>query len=186
MSPRRQRLITLVLMGVAGVGKSSVMAELAARLGWPTLEGDSLHPLANVAKMTAGNPLSDAERLPWLRAVAAWIGEQEAHRTSSIVTCSALRRSYRDLLRRGHPSVWFIHLVAPIDVLETRIERRRGHYMPASMLASQVATLEPLERGEPGSTIDAIPAPDGVAEQVIEALRLEPALVSRGVEAARP
>jgi gluconokinase len=160
-------------MGVAGVGKSSLMAALSERLGWPTLEGDSLHPPENVAKMAAGVPLTDADRLPWLAAIARWIGEREAERSSSIVTCSALRRSYRELLRRGHPSVWFVHLVAPRETLEARIGGREGHYMPASMLASQLATLEPLERGEPGSTIDATPEQSTVADQIIEALRLD-------------
>jgi gluconokinase len=172
MTPRRQRLTTIVLMGVSGVGKSSVMAALERRLGWPTLEGDDVHPPENVAKMAAGVALTDADRLPWLRAVSAWIGEREAGRSSSIVTCSALRRSYRDLLRRGHPSVWFVHLVVPVEVLEQRIGGRQGHYMPASLLASQLATLEPLERGEPGSTLDATAAPDAVAERIVEALRL--------------
>src|SRR4051794_36842348 len=100
-------------MGVSGVGKSTVMAALADRLGWPTLEGDALHPPANVAKMAAGEPLSDADREPWLDLIAAWIGDREREGTSSIVTCSALRRAYRDRLRRGHPSVWVVHLVAP-------------------------------------------------------------------------
>ena len=172
MAPRRQRFTTIVLMGVAGAGKSTVMAELAARLGWLTLEGDTLHSAANVAKMAAGIALTDADRLPWLEAVAAWIGEREAERVSSIITCSALRRSYRDLLRRGHVSVWFVQLVAPVEVLEARIHARRGHYMPASMLDSQLATLEPLERGEPGWAVDASPAPDVIAERIIDALRL--------------
>src|SRR4051812_24251096 len=107
MSPRRQRVTTLVLMGVSGVGKSTVMAGLGHRLGWPTLEGDALHPRANVEKMAAGIPLTDADRRPWLRAIAAWIGGRERERASSLVTCSALRCAFRDELRRGHPSVWF-------------------------------------------------------------------------------
>jgi gluconokinase len=172
MAPRRQRFTTIVLIGVAGAGKSTVMAELESRLGWPTLEGDSLHSPGNIAKMAAGIPLTDADRLPWLGAVARWIGEREAERASSIVTCSALRRSYRDLLRRGHPSVWFVQLVAPVEILEARIQGRQGHYMPASMLASQLATLEPLERGEPGWAVDASPPADVVADQIIAALRL--------------
>ena len=172
MSPRRQRLTTIVLMGVAGVGKSSVMAALAERLGWPALEGDSLHPPSNVAKMAAGMPLTDADRLPWLEAVARWIGEREAERVSSIVTCSALRRSYRELVRRGHPSVWFVHLTAPVAVLEVRIGAREDHYMPPSMLASQLETLEPLQPDEPGSTVDARPRPNVVADRIVAALRL--------------
>src|SRR5512133_831250 len=142
--PRRQRMTSLVVMGVAGSGKSSLMAALVERLAWPALEGDTLHSPANVSKMAAGIALTDDDRQPWLEAIAAWIGAREAARESSIVTCSALRRDYRDLLRRGHPWVWFVHLVAPADVLDARLERRVGHYMPASMLASQLATLEPL------------------------------------------
>ena len=172
MSPRRQRLTTIVLMGVAGSGKSRVMATLEEQLGWPALEGDDLHPPENVAKMAAGTPLTDADRLPWLRAISEWIGEREAERSSSIVACSALRRAYRDLLRRGHPSVWFVLLAAPVEVLEQRIRTRRGHYMPASLLASQLETLEPLERGEPGWAVDATPPPDVIAARIIEALRL--------------
>ena len=172
MSPRRQRVITVVLMGVAGVGKSSVMEALAKRLSWPTLEGDSLHPPGNVAKMAAGTPLTDDDRAPWLEAVARWIGDRERERSSSIVTCSALRRPYRDVLRRGHPSVWFVHLIAPVAELEARIGKRKGHFMPSSMLASQLATLEPLGRDEPGSTVDATPAPAVIAAQIIAALRL--------------
>ena len=172
MSPRRQRLITIVLMGVAGVGKSSAMAALQRRLDWPALEGDTLHPAENVAKMAAGIPLTDADRRPWLEALSRWIGEREAERVSSIVTCSALRRTYRDVLRRGHPSIWFIHLVAPGQVLEERIGARRGHYMPASLLPSQLATLEPLERDEPGSAVDATQSPEAVAEGIVDLLRL--------------
>ena len=164
--------MTIVLMGVAGAGKSSVMSALERRLGWPTLEGDALHPPANVARMAAGIPLTDEDRVPWLESIGRWIGEQEAARRSSILTCSALRRQYRDLLRRGHPSVWFVHLVAPPVIIDERIERREGHYMPASLLASQLATLEPLERGEPGSSVDATPPPDVVADRIIELLRL--------------
>jgi gluconokinase len=172
MSPRRRRVTTLVLMGVAGSGKSSVMAELRDRLGWPTLEGDELHPPANVRKMAAGTPLTDRDRAPWLRRIARWIGEREREGVSSLVTCSALRRDYRDLLRDGHASVWFVHLDAPPRVLEARMERRTGHFMPASMLASQLATLEPLGRDEPGWTIDASAPIEAAAQVIVERLSL--------------
>ena len=173
MSPRRQRLTSLVLMGVAGSGKSSVMAALEARLGWPALEGDSLHPPSNVAKMAAGVPLTDADRAPWLDAIGRWIDEREAKRRSALVTCSALRRSYRDRLREGHPSVWFVHLAATPDVLAARMAQREGHFMPVSLLASQLATLEPLTPDEPGTTIEAIGSPDEIATRIVESLRLE-------------
>ena len=172
--PRRQRLTSLVLMGVAGSGKSSVMAALETRLAWPSLEGDTIHPPANVAKMAAGVPLTDGDRLPWLRAVAAWIGERDAERRSSLTTCSALRRSYRDLLRRGHPWVWFVHLDAPEDVLRERLGGRAGHFMPSSLLDSQLQALEPLQADEPGTTLPSLAPPKELADRIIEQLRLEP------------
>jgi len=162
VSPRRQRLTGLILMGVAGSGKSSVMAALVARLGWPALEGDLLHPPANVAKMAAGIPLTDADRGPWLAAIGRWIDEREAARASSLVTCSALRRSYRDTLRRGRPSVWFVHLTAPRDVLAARMTHREGHFMPASLLDSQLATLEDLQPDELGLAVEATETPDDI------------------------
>ena len=177
--PRRQRLTSLVVMGVAGAGKSSLMGALAARLTWPTLEGDALHPPPNVAKMAAGIPLTDEDRQPWLEAIAAWIGERERARESSIATCSALRRAYRDTLRRGHPWVWFVHLVAPGEVLEQRLEDRVGHYMPGSLLGSQLATLEPLAPDEPGTTVATLSPPEELAEALIDQLRLEPARPTR-------
>jgi gluconokinase len=161
-------------MGVAGVGKSSVMSALADRLGWPTAEGDALHPASNIEKMAAGIRLTDDDRAPWLERIASWIGEREAERSSSIVTCSALRRAYRDELRRGHPSVWFVHLVAPKAVIATRMEHRRGHFMPPTMLASQLETLEPLEPDEPGWAVDALAPPGEIAERIITALGLDP------------
>ena len=170
--PRRQRLTSLVLMGVAGSGKSSVMAALEARLGWPTLEGDALHSPGNVAKMAGGIALSDDDRAPWLRRIGDWITEQEMARRSSIVTCSALKRQYRDLLREGRPWIWFVHLVAPRIVLEDRLRSRHGHFMPASMLASQLDALEPLAPDEPGMQVETLDTPAATAERIIDALRL--------------
>lgn len=157
-------------MGVSGCGKSTVMAELVARLGWPAAEGDDFHPAANVAKMHAGHALTEADRRPWLEALATWIGEREQAAQDALATCSALRRAYRDLLRVGHPSVWFAHLVVPEAVLAARLARRTGHYMPASLLPSQLDTLEPLEPDEPGAEIDADAAPAEVAAAVLRAL----------------
>jgi gluconokinase len=157
-------------MGVSGSGKSTVAAALVERLGWDFAEGDDLHPPENVAKMAAGHPLDDDDRWPWLRRLAAWIGEHEQAGRSDIVTCSALRRSYRDLLRDGHPSVWFAHVTVPPDVLRERLEKRTGHYMPASLLESQLATLEPLQDDEPGITVSGAAPPDEVADDVLAAL----------------
>ncbi|HET9853314.1 MAG TPA: gluconokinase [Candidatus Limnocylindrales bacterium] len=161
-------------MGVSASGKSTVMAALASRLGWPTLEGDAIHPPGNVAKMAAGVPLTDEDRRPWLEAISAWIGERERARESSIVACSALRRPYRELLRRGHPSVWFVSLDVPRAVLESRMATRAGHFMPASLLDSQLEALEPLATAEPGTTIAAVDPPGELADRIIETLRLEP------------
>ncbi len=161
---------TVVIMGVTGTGKTTVMEALAARLGWPTAEGDAFHSLANVEKMRAGQPLTDADRWPWLESIATWIGERERAGESGLVTCSALRRVYRDLLRRDHPSVWFAHLVAPEPVLAERMEQRRGHYMPVSLLASQLDTLEPLGPDEPGLVVPTDRPVAGLAEEIAEAL----------------
>jgi gluconokinase len=146
---------TIVVMGVSGSGKSTVMHALAERVGWPCAEADDFHSPANVQKMRLGHPLTDEDRWPWLAAIAGWIGEQEMAGRDAIVTCSALKRAYRDVLRAGHPSVWFAHVAPPRQVLEERLRRRKGHYMPPSLLASQMATLEPLQPDEPGATITA-------------------------------
>lgn len=163
---------TLVVMGVSGVGKTSVAGELVARTGWVFAEGDDFHSEANRKKMAAGIPLDDDDRWPWLATVAAWIGEQEADGRSAVVTCSALRRVYRDVLRDGHPSVRFVHLLAPAELIEQRITARRGHYMPPSLLGSQLATLEPLDPDEPGVGVDTSGDASAVAERALALLAL--------------
>jgi len=156
---------SIVVMGVSGSGKTSAAQELTRQLGWVYIEGDDLHPEANVAKMAAGIPLDDEDRWPWLREIAAVIGEHEAAGTSVVLTCSALKRAYRDLLRDGHPSVWFAHVDVSREVLAERLAQRKGHFMPPSLLDSQLATLERLGEDEPGDVIagDA-PLPETVAE----------------------
>lgn len=161
---------TLVVMGVSGAGKTTLARALAARLGWEYDEGDDLHPPANVAKMRAGQPLDDADRWPWLRAVAARIGAREAAACSSVVTCSALRRRYRDVLREGHPSVRFVHVTVAPALLEARLDRRTGHYMPPSLLASQLATLEPLGPDEPGVVVGGDRPLEQVVDEVLDRL----------------
>jgi gluconokinase len=162
--------VTLVVMGVSGVGKTSVAAALVARTGWVFAEGDDFHPEANRAKMTSGHPLDDADRWPWLRRIATWIGEQEAAGRSAVVTCSALRRAYRDLLCDGHPSVRFVHLLAPPELIKQRVDDRRGHFMPPSLLTSQLATLEPLHPDEPGIAVETTSDPAGVADMALRRL----------------
>jgi gluconokinase len=164
---------SIVVMGVSGSGKTSAAQELTRQLGWVFIEGDDLHPEANVAKMAAGIPLDDEDRWPWLREVAAVIGEHEAAGTSVVLTCSALKRAYRDLLRDGHPSVWFAHVDVSREVLAERLAQRKGHFMPPSLLDSQLATLERLGEDEPGDVIagDA-PLPETVAE-LLEDLKRE-------------
>ncbi|CCH86882.1 gluconokinase [Modestobacter italicus] len=157
---------SIVVMGVSGSGKTSAARELTRQLGWEYIEGDDLHPEANVAKMAAGHPLDDEDRWPWLRRIAEVIGEHEAAGTSLVLTCSALKRSYRDLLRDGHPSVWFAHMQVSQQVLADRLAQRTGHYMPPSLLDSQLATLEPLAEDEPGDVI----AGDGPLDQSIAEL----------------
>ena len=153
-SPSIPATTTIVVMGVSGSGKTSAAQEITRQLGWAYIEGDDLHPEANVAKMASGIPLDDEDRWPWLRRVAEVIGEHETAGTSLVITCSALKRVYRDLLRDGHPSVWFAHVHVDRDVLAQRLAARQGHFMPPSLLDSQLATLEPLGDDEPGAVID--------------------------------
>jgi gluconokinase len=162
--------LCLVVMGVSGVGKTSVARALVARTGWVFQEGDDLHPEANRAKMAAGHPLDDDDRWPWLRRIADWIGDREAAGEGAVVTCSALKRSYRDLLRDGHPAVRFVHLLADEDVLESRVSHRHHAYMPGSLLRSQLDTLQPLAPDEPGVRVATDGDPDAVADRALRAL----------------
>jgi gluconokinase len=165
------RTTTVVVMGVSGSGKSTVMGVLAHDLGWATAEADEFHSPANVEKMRSGTPLTDADRQPWLEAIASWVGRRERAHENAVVTCSALKREYRDLLRRGHPSVWFAHLVVPSTEIEDRLALRRGHYMPASLLNSQLEALEPLEEDEPGAVIAASRPTGEIAAEILEQLK---------------
>ncbi|RZT86162.1 gluconokinase [Pseudonocardia sediminis] len=159
---------TLIVMGVSGVGKTTVATALADRTGWPYTEGDDLHPEANRAKMAAGHPLDDDDRWPWLQKIADWIGEQERAGRSTVITCSALRRRYRDLLRDGHPSVHFVHLAADEQVLRDRVQSRHHEYMPATLLDSQLADLEPPADDEPAITVDASAPVEEIVTAVLD------------------
>jgi gluconokinase len=164
---------TIVLMGVAGTGKSSVAAALQRSLGWPVAEGDDFHPASNVAKMRGGVALGDEDRWPWLATIASWIGAQESAARDCIVTCSALKVAYREALREGHPSVWFVHLTAPPDLIASRLDQRVGHFMPASLLASQLEQLEPLRADEPGVDVATAGSPDATAAAIETLLRAD-------------
>ena len=136
------RPLYLVVMGVAGCGKSTVAALLAARLGWPMIEGDHFHSAANIEKMGMGIPLDDADREPWLRRIAAAIEAWRAAGTPGVITCSALRRRYRETIAAGKEDVWFVYLRGSRAVIAARLALRQGHFMPASLLDSQFETLE--------------------------------------------
>jgi gluconokinase len=153
----------VIVMGVSGVGKSTVAKGLSTLLGWTYAEGDAFHSAANVEKMASGHALTDEDRWPWLRAIGAWLDGQIAEGLPSVVTCSALRRAYRDLLRDGRPGVLFLHLEAAEGLVADRMSHRADHYMPASLLQSQYDVLEPLGSDEPGVRISV----EGTASEVL-------------------
>jgi gluconokinase len=141
----------IVVMGVSGSGKSTVGSALAQRLRVPFVDADTLHPPANIAKMTVGEPLDDADRYPWLEHVGEWLA---GHQTGGVASCSALKRKYRDQLRAHCPRVEFLHLGGSPALIGARLVARFGHFMPAALLRSQFETLEPLGPDEPGVTVD--------------------------------
>jgi gluconokinase len=165
--------VVLVVMGVSGAGKSTIAALLAERLGWSFEEGDSLHPPANVDKMAAGIPLTDDDRWPWLAKIADWIDGRLDTGKNGIITCSALKRSYRNVLNRRGSGVEFVYLAVDRDELEERVEHRPGHFMPPSLLDSQLATLEPPAPPEPAIQVDAGPDAQLVVDRVMRELGLK-------------
>lgn len=156
----------VVVMGVSGCGKSTVGAALARRLGVPFVDGDDLHPPANIAKMSAGRPLDDGDRAPWLAAIGAWLAGHRA--TSGVVSSSALKRAYRDALRLHAPGVRFLHLHGTPEVIAARQATRPGHFMPASLLASQFATLEELGPDEQGLVLDVTRPVESIVEEYVD------------------
>ncbi len=167
LSVENQQPPVIVVMGVSGVGKTTVARLLAHRLGLPYAEADDFHPAANIAKMSAGIPLDDQDREPWLRALGAWLGERAGAGTGGVVTCSALKRSYRDILRDACPEAYFLHLTGSHDLVGDRIAHRTGHFMPPSLLDSQYATLEPLQADESGTVLDVDADPDTLVERAV-------------------
>ena len=149
----------VVLMGVTGAGKTTVGHQLAAALGWTFVEGDALHPPANIAKMHRGEPLDDADRAPWLGAIRQRIDELVASAQSAVIACSALKRAYREVLARDRPEVTFVYLKASAALIAERLRHRAGHFMPPALLQSQLDTLEEptdditVDSGPPPATI---------------------------------
>ena len=160
----------LVVMGVTATGKTTVGRALAEAIGGVFVEGDTFHPPANIEKMSAGIPLDDDDRRPWLRALAHEIARVDAAGELSVTACSALRRPYRDWLREGHAGLFFVHLDSTFEVLLDRM-KRRTHFMPPSLLQSQLDTLEPLEPDEAGAVIDDNQTVDAVFADALAAVR---------------
>jgi gluconokinase len=162
----------VVVMGVSGSGKTTVAHGIAAATGLLFAEADDFHSRASVDKMSAGIPLHDDDRWPWLHDLAAWMAERAAEGRSTVIACSALRRAYRDVLAAGPPTLDFVHLDGNVEVIRDRMSSRAGHYMPASLLDSQVATLEPLQPDESGIELDVSLPPDELVAQAVRGLDL--------------
>ncbi len=162
MAPR-----VLLLMGVSGSGKTTIGALLAGRLGWPYADADAFHSEANVAKMAAGHPLTDEDRWPWLQAIGAWIDGQLARGERGVVTCSALKRGYRDVLRR--PGVQVVYLSAPRELIAQRMAARQGHFFKPALLDSQLADLEEPAPDEGATTVSIDGTPAEIVAEIVAA-----------------
>ena len=158
----------IVVMGVTGCGKSTVGVALAERLKVPFGDADDFHSPENVARMAAGTPLTDADRVPWLHAIGAWLAAQSG---GAVASCSALKRSYRDVLRESAPDVAFVHLHGDRETVRRRVSGRAGHFMPSSLVDSQFAALEPLGADERGVVLDLDTPVDDLVEAAVQALR---------------
>jgi gluconokinase len=175
ISPPIAQPVVLVVMGVSGCGKTTVAALLAGRLGWPFEEGDALHPPANIEKMKAGHPLDDNDRAPWLEKVADWVGQRLDAGGSGLITCSALKHSYRDTIDRRGSGVVFVYLHGSYETIAARLAVRHGHFMPTKLLDSQFADLQEPGADEPAIRVDVGPAPSQIAETIIAMLGLKEA-----------
>ncbi len=164
--------VVLVLMGVSGCGKTTVAQILAERLHWAFEEGDALHPPANVAKMAAGHPLDDADRAPWLAKVADWVDARLDAGECGVVTCSSLKRRYRELIDRRGSRVEFVYLHGSRELIASRLSHRTGHFMPSSLLDSQFATLEEPGPDEPAIRVEIGEPPEAIADDIMKALGL--------------
>ena len=162
----------VVLAGTSGIGKTTIGNVLAARLGWAFEDSDALHSPAQIAKMRSGQPLTDADRWPWLETVAAWMDQRIAAGESAVVACSALKRSYREYLYRGRPAVRIVLLVADPETLTARLTARRGHFFPARLLQSQLADLQMPDDAERTYVVLAVRSPAEATDEIIRRLSL--------------
>jgi gluconokinase len=160
----------VIVAGVSGSGKTTVGALLAGRLGWRFADADDFHPAANVAKMRAGVPLTDEDRWPWLRTIAAWMDQRIAGNDPAVITCSALKRSYRDLLLDGRPRARMVFLAPDRDELTRRLAARHGHFFPGQLLGSQFADLEPPQPDERVLTVVPTADPEATAASIVAVL----------------
>lgn len=172
MELKSGRRTCVVVMGPSGVGKTTTATGLADRLGWHFAEADAFHPKANIDKMSAGIPLDDADRAPWLARIRDWLSERARAGEDTVITCSALKRDYRDVLRAAEPRVRFVELVITQEIVGERMARREGHYMPPSLLGSQFATLEPLRPDEDGVRLPVEGDAADVVQSALDALDL--------------
>lgn len=159
-------------MGPSGTGKTTTARLLSQRLGWKFAEADEFHPKPNIDKMSAGIPLDDADRAPWLRLIRDWISDEAGMGENTVITCSALKRRYRDVLRGAEARVRFVELEAGPELVAARLAERKGHYMPASLLASQFADFEPLAPDEDGVRVSIDKTPEAVATDALGQLEL--------------
>ena len=163
----------VLLMGVSGCGKSTIGARLSRCLGWPFRDADSFHPAANVDKMSRGQPLTDEDRWPWLDAIGTWMDDQRRHGCSAIVSCSALKRVYRQRLFDGRPQVRLVYLQGSKSLIADRMQGRRNHFMPPALLDSQFAALEEPARDERALVVNIAMIPKRVVDTIVGGLRLD-------------
>ncbi len=160
----------LIVMGVSGSGKSTIADKLAGRIGWRSVDGDKFHPASNVAKMSAGHPLTDEDRWPWLKAIASEIDRTCKAGERAVIACSALKRSYRKVLVHGRSDVRIVYLDGSREVIAERLANRKGHFMPAGLLDSQFKTLEPPDRAENPVTVSIDASPDAIVDDIMRQL----------------
>jgi carbohydrate kinase (thermoresistant glucokinase family) len=173
-NPSADRFAVLVIMGVSGCGKTTIAELLSRELGWAYRDGDEFHPKSNVEKMHSGTPLTDDDRWPWLEAIAAWIDERRNAGEHGIVTCSALKKSYREILIGERKDVGLIYLKGTEDLIAQRLSKRKDHFMPKGLLRSQFQTLEEPGASEHPITVSIEPTPEEIVAAILSELNSRP------------